>query len=145
MGEKIYLTIGMFSDIEDELKNYKIAKKREEKYKLEIERICAQILGAKSFKEKISQSQGEHVIERVIDDLDEFYKFYHSTLNDSYVIIKNVKWKIDRLKPPYNEILEKYYLDNKDLWKIGQELNYSYSQIKRKRLLALYFYKNLRS
>jgi hypothetical protein len=145
MGEKIYLTISMFEDVEAELKSYKIAKKREDRYKLEIERICAQILGAQSLKERIIQKTSqEYTIERVIDDLDDFYKLYHSALNESYNIVKKVKWKLDKLKPPYNEILEKFYIDNNELWIIAKDLNYSYAQIKRKKMLALYLYKNLR-
>lgn len=138
--DKIELAKQELREYRDNIKYIEEKQNDAEELRTRIEKITSNITGMPNAK---GSNLDKTPFEESLDRIQEIQKDCNKKLQELLIKKYLVENKIEQLEQPYKSILYLKYIRGINLFKVSEELNYSYRQIKRLHQEAVEKYANL--
>lgn len=138
--DKIELAKQELREYRDNIKYIEEKQNDAEELRTRIEKITSNITGMPNAK---GSNLDKTPFEESLDRIQEIQKDCNKKLQELLIKKYLVENKIEQLAQPYKSILYLKYIRGINLFKVSEELNYSYRQIKRLHQEAVEKYANL--
>lgn len=138
--DKIELAKQELREYRDNIKYIEEKQNDAEELRTRIEKITSNITGMPNAK---GDNLDKAPFEESLDRIQEIQKDCNKKLQELLIKKYLVENKIEQLEQPYKSILYLKYIRGINLFKVSEELNYSYRQIKRLHQEAVEKYANL--
>lgn len=138
--DKIELAKQELREYRDNIKYIEEKQNDAEELRTRIEKITSNITGMPNAK---GDNLDKAPFEESLDRIQEIQKDCNKKLQELLIKKYLVENKIEQLEQPYKSILYLKYIRGINLFKVSEELNYSYRQIKRLHQEAVEKYSNL--
>lgn len=140
LKEKIERAKQELREYRDNIKYIEEKQNDTEELRTTIEKVTPNLSGMPNGK---GDNLDKAPLEEGLDRIKEIEKDCNKKLQELLLKKFVVENKIDKLEQPYKSILYLKYIRGINLYKVSEELNYSYKQIKRLHQEALEKYTNL--
>jgi hypothetical protein len=103
-----------------------------EQYRANINRLNSALSDMPRESRKVQDSEAEKLVV-LMDSVDELMKKVNEVNKKQMQILE----QLDNVKQPYKNILDKYYVQGKNLVVVAAEMDYNYDHIRRLHRIAL--------
>ena len=110
-----------------------------EQYKSSINKLNSVLSDMPKGSREIQDSEAEKIAE-LIDSIDELLEKVKEENRKQMQILE----QLDKVKQPYKNILDKFYIQGKSLVVIAAEMGYNYEHIKKMNGIALNIFDNIK-
>ena len=110
-----------------------------EQYKSSINKLISVLSDMPKGSREIQDSEAEKIAE-LIDSIDELLEKVKEENRKQMQILE----QLDKVKQPYKNILDKFYIQGKSMVVIAAEMGYNYEHIKRMKGIALNIFDNIK-